>query len=1108
MLPIRPKATLGMVNKGLTPVREQTLNVTVRQRRRSRLIATWAAVTVPVVLLALLGYAVIERRVVARTVLTEFLAGAGVGAVRFDVEDVDLNRVVATDLRIGDDGVLTADRVTVAFRPAGLRGRRVDAIVIDGLTASVRVTEDGFVLPPFVPVPGMPVGASESRDWRVDAVTFRAARLFITGPVAADLVADGTLSAGIDDGVSGRFDLRGTITPPGMAPFPVAGPLAFTASAARLASIDLTLASERLVIPDGGVAEATVSVAYAAGTSRIDVRAADGDDHLTITATGSGPADDPATVDTLHATFDAGIAGLPLPGTGTVVGVEGRGWMALTADGFAVGAETPLGVRVGDGPDAASLRIAPSPEPILTIDTPPGRPRVARLRFAKGDITLADGGAEVGDVAVDAVFDQAMRVVVDRLRLTPSGLAGWTAPLHVSPTRVPADDRVSARRITVMTDGQNLGDRMIEDVVIDGLDLPLRITAGDGISGPVAPLLIPGRAGGGDDTGSAWQIATLRLTDARLRITGDVPADLAVDGSVTRDAAGLSTGTFRVRGNLAPPRAEPIAVEGPAAVTVANGTLHAAHLSLATPAGAARTLSFDADWDAAGLSTRVRFVGDDDRVAIDARLPAVTTAPGGLVGAQATFDLAVTDVPLPGRPMHVSLAGRGSAAIDGAGLAVSASTPLTAAMTKADGPSIRLTVAAAPTPFLVLGPDPLAPAEARLAIADADAGVGATRATIRGAEVLVGIGAAPRIDVRRAVVTPVGNAAWPHPVNLTGNADVGDDAIAFRGRLSSHGNRVQAAVTGQHRLDAGRGSARVRVDPLDFTPGRLEPQHLVPHLADALKEVFGRVIANGTVSWRRDRPLATDINVGVEDLSLTAFGTRLSDIDAALRFTGIDPPTAPAGQEVRIARIALPTPISDAVVRFGLDRSGRLNIDEARFGYLGGSVVTSDASIDTARARLTATFDLEGIDMQALLAAAGIEQITAQGRVAGRIPLVASETELAIRGAELRAMSPGVIVYDPPGAPSLSAAGPGGDLVAKALRNFRYDSLELAIDGESGGTWSAGGVITGHNPDVFRGQPFQFNIDVSGDVEETVRGVLFGHTLRDRIEERILRERR
>ena len=1125
MLPNQPKATLNMVNKGLTPVRGQTLNETVRHRRRGWLIATWVAMAVLAVLVAAFGYALVERRDVARAVLMELLADAGFGDVRFDVEAVALNRFVATDLRIGDDAAMRIDRVTVVFRPAGLRDRRIDSIVLEGLDLTASVTEDGVTVVPFFPLPGPTVDTGDARAWRIDAIGFRAARLRITGPVAADLRADGTITLETGDRTSGHFDVQGTITPPGMAsgmaPFPVAGPVAFAASGERLESMDLTLTAERLAIADGSVADATVTAVYAAGETRIDLRATRGDDRLTITAMGSGPADDPTTIDALHAEVEAAIAGVPIPGTGTVVGVDGRGVVALTADVITVVAATPLTLRVDDGGDAATVRIAPAPEPFLTLDTAADGPTVARLRLADGDVTLGDAGAEVRDVAVDAVFDAAIRVVVDRLHLAPRGLPDWTAPVVVAPVGDPGDAVVAARRISVVTDRQAIDARRIPLIVIDGLDVPLGFTVDDGLSGPLAPLLLPGgmvggmageaeglEASGGEAGGPSWHVAAVHFADARLRVTGDLPAELTVDGTLAGEAAGETTGTFRLRAMLRPPGIAPLAALGPATFTAANGTLQTAHLSLASPAGDDRTLALVADYDPAGLAARLHYAGDDDRVTIDGRLPALTTDPDGLVGADATFDLAVADLAVPGRSLRVSAAGRGTAAIDGAGLAVTASTPLTLAVTGPDDAPIRLRIEAAPTPFLILGPEPMAPARARLAIAAADASIDGNRFAIRGAEVDVGIGDGPRIDVRRAVVTPVGVAAWTAPLTLDGSADVDADTVAFRGRVATQGNRVRAAVTGQHRLDTGRGSARVRFDALDFAPGRLEPQDLRPDLADALTDVFGRVTANGTVSWRQGRPPAADFAVGVEDLSLTVFGARVSDIDATIRLSGVDPPTTPAGQEVRIARIALPTPIEDAVIRFGLDRTGRLDVDELRFRYLGGSVVARGASIDAGWSRLTATFDLEGIDMQGLLAAAGIEQITARGQIAGRIPLVASETGFAIRGAHLRAMSPGTIVYDPPGEPSLSAAGPGGDLVAKALRNFQYETLEFAIDGESGGAWSAGGVIFGHNPDVFRGQPFQFNIDISGDVEETVRGILFGHTLRDRIEERILMPRR
>ena len=141
----------------------------------------------------------------------------------------------------------------------------------------------------------------------------------------------------------------------------------------------------------------------------------------------------------------------------------------------------------------------------------------------------------------------------------------------------------------------------------------------------------------------------------------------------------------------------------------------------------------------------------------------------------------------------------------------------------------------------------------------------------------------------------------------------------------------------------------------------------------------------------------------------------------------------------------------NSFIQFQLQRSGRLDIEAARFHYVGGTVVANDATIDADWTRLTATLEVDGIDIQGLLDAGEIEQLTASGRLAGQIPLVATADDFAIRQGRLASMAPGVIAYNSPVGTGLSAAGEGGQLVAEALRNFHYDSLELTVDGRMPG---------------------------------------------------------
>ena len=53
-------------------------------------------------------------------------------------------------------------------------------------------------------------------------------------------------------------------------------------------------------------------------------------------------------------------------------------------------------------------------------------------------------------------------------------------------------------------------------------------------------------------------------------------------------------------------------------------------------------------------------------------------------------------------------------------------------------------------------------------------------------------------------------------------------------------------------------------------------------------------------------------------------------------------------------------------------------------------------------------------------------------------------------------------------------------MALKALANFHYDSLTLAISGSTAAEMAANIALAGRNPDLYRGYPVALNVNLTG----------------------------
>ena len=121
-------------------------------------------------------------------------------------------------------------------------------------------------------------------------------------------------------------------------------------------------------------------------------------------------------------------------------------------------------------------------------------------------------------------------------------------------------------------------------------------------------------------------------------------------------------------------------------------------------------------------------------------------------------------------------------------------------------------------------------------------------------------------------------------------------------------------------------------------------------------------------------------------------------------------------------------------------------------------------------------------------------------RLSGRIPVRLEDGKVAISDGTLAAAGSGRVQFDRAKLPAALLAK--GDIVSIALEtltDFNYDSLDMQISKSLQGDGVVKVQLTGANPDVLDGHPFNFNIAFESDFDRLARLVTEGLAAADAV---------
>ncbi len=342
------------------------------------------------------------------------------------------------------------------------------------------------------------------------------------------------------------------------------------------------------------------------------------------------------------------------------------------------------------------------------------------------------------------------------------------------------------------------------------------------------------------------------------------------------------------------------------------------------------------------------------------------------------------------------------------------------------------------------------------------------------------------------------------PIAASGAADLDGANVEFSARVRGAAQALDLTLSGKHQLETGVGRARLRLSPLEFRKGGLQPDSLAPGAGGLVDSLDGRVEAHGSVTWR-GAELGGEIDVALRDVTVVTEAVTVERINAVVKFSPPWPLQTPAGQTLAMARVDLGLELTEGLVSFRLRPDGVVDLAEASWKFADGTVRTR-GEFDPGAEEQSLVLEVAGVSLAELLAIATLEGLSGEGRVAGMLPVTLGPAGVRVREGRLAAEPGGWIRYDP-GASIASMAGsaPGFELLLPALRNYHFQKLALTLDGELTGDVNLVLALSGANPEFREGQQVDLNLNVEARLSDLLATSERVYQIPERVEQQLRR---
>ncbi|MCL6683065.1 intermembrane phospholipid transport protein YdbH family protein [Sphingomonas alba] len=319
-------------------------------------------------------------------------------------------------------------------------------------------------------------------------------------------------------------------------------------------------------------------------------------------------------------------------------------------------------------------------------------------------------------------------------------------------------------------------------------------------------------------------------------------------------------------------------------------------------------------------------------------------------------------------------------------------------------------------------------------------------------------------------------------VGLTGAMTVADraDPVKFYPLRSDNvnfllaNNRIEATgllkhpasgtpvtnVTIHHNLDSGEGNAVLDVPGIRFG-NSLQPEELTPITQGIIALVNGGLSGQGQIAWNGTGKVSSTGDFRVTDMDLAAPFGPVTGMNGTIHFTDLLGLETGPGQVVTLGSVNPGILVEDGVMHYQLLPDRLVKIERGEWPFMGGRLILHETILNfnkpTAK-RLT--FEVVGLDAHTFVGSMGFSEIDAAGVFDGVLPMIFDENGGRIVGGRLDSREGGgFLQYN--GVVNKANLGTMGNIAFEALRDLRFKSMIIRLDGDLAGEFVTRSTIDG-----------------------------------------------
>ena len=248
---------------------------------------------------------------------------------------------------------------------------------------------------------------------------------------------------------------------------------------------------------------------------------------------------------------------------------------------------------------------------------------------------------------------------------------------------------------------------------------------------------------------------------------------------------------------------------------------------------------------------------------------------------------------------------------------------------------------------------------------------------------------------------------------------------------------------------------------LTFGP-KLQPEEITRLTEGVIALVNGTAQGKWRIDWNANGKVTSEGDFSTGSLDLAAPFGPVTGLSGNIHFNDLLNLTTPPGQTLAIKSVNPGILAENGVLRYELLPNQLVRIERGEWPFMGGRLILHETVLNFGHpSAKRLTFEVVGLDAHTFVSSLGFKELDATGTFNGVLPMIFDESGGGrIVGGRLDAQAGGgSLAYN--GVVNKADLGTMGNIAFNALRDLRFKSMIIRLDGDLAGEFTTRLAIEG-----------------------------------------------